>query len=217
MGMGDESRVIEIEGLGFGYPHGERVLDGLDFRLEEGERVGLVGPNGSGKSTLMLLIMGLLRPGEGEIRVFGRARRTEDDFAEVRRNMGFLFQDSDDQLFCPTVEEDIAFGPLNLGKTHAEAGEIVRECAAALGISGLLKKAIHRLSGGEKRLVALATVIAMRPRCFLLDEPASGLDGEKSALLLAYLKEHAPTCLIASHDHDFLKEVAHRTFRLRSG
>jgi len=214
--MGNEPPVIEIAGLGFGYAHGGRVLGGLDFRLEEGERVGLVGPNGSGKSTLMLLIMGLLLPQEGEIRIFGKPRRTEEDFAEARRSMGFLFQDSDDQLFCPTVEEDIAFGPLNMGKTHAEAGEIVRECASALGISGLLKKAIHRLSGGEKRLAALATVIAMRPRCFLLDEPAAGLDAEKTALLLKYLKGHAPTCLISSHDQDFLKETTHRTFRLRA-
>jgi cobalt/nickel transport system ATP-binding protein len=206
--------MIEIRELVFGYPHGKRVFDGLDFSVRRGERVGLVGPNGAGKSTLMHLVMGLLEPWEGEIRVLGTPRRREKDFHEVRRRVGLLFQDSDDQLFCPTVEEDIAFGPLNLGKSHAEAREIVRQCCGLLGLDGQQKALTHKLSGGEKRLVALASVAAMRPECLLLDEPAAGLDEQKTALLLRYLREYADTYVIASHDRDLLAAATDRVFRI---
>jgi cobalt/nickel transport system ATP-binding protein len=197
--------VIEVRGLGFSYPSGRRVFDGLDFTLREGERIGLTGPNGSGKSTLFHLIMGLIRPDEGEIRVFGKARSREEDFLEIRKLIGLLFQDSDDQLFCPTVEEDIAFGPLNLGKSHEEAREIVEETVRALGLEGIRKRITHRLSEGEKRLAALATVAAMEPRCLLLDEPTAGLDQETTGRLLDYLRDHAKTYVVSSHDREFLE------------
>jgi cobalt/nickel transport system ATP-binding protein len=206
--------MIEASGIRFGYPLGEGVFDGLDFSLQKGGKMALAGPTGSGKSTLMHLLMGLLRPEAGTISVFGRARRSEADFVEVRRRIGLLFQDPDDQLFCPTVEEDIAFGPLNLGVSHAEARALVRETCAQLGIEGLRSRVIHRLSGGEKRLVAFATVIAMKPECLLLDEPTAGLDDEKTDLLLTYLKEHADTYVISSHDRDFISASTDSTFMI---
>ncbi len=209
--------VIEIRGLTFRHPHGKTLFEGLDFTLYEGQRVGLVGPNGSGKTTLFHLIMGLLRPAQGEIRIFGKPCRDEEDFREARRKVGFLFQDSDDQLFYPTVREDIAFGPLNLGRSHAEAREIVKHYCARLGLAGLEDAVTHRLSGGEKRLVALTAVAAMEPRCLLLDEPTSGLDEEKTGLLLAYLRDSAKTCIVATHDRQFLRHAADRVFALRPG
>jgi cobalt/nickel transport system ATP-binding protein len=212
-----EGTVIEIKDLAFSHHHGKTIFTGLNMSLLHGERIGLVGPNGSGKTTLMHLIMGLHKPSSGEIKVFGEPRVNEDDFKDVRKRVGLLFQDSDDQLFCPTVREDVAFGPLNLGKTHDEAATIVKDTLSVLGIGGLEDEVTHHLSGGEKRLVALATVIAMRPECYLLDEPTDGLDSEKASLLLKYLKEHASTYLIATHDREFLKAACDRVYELRDG
>jgi cobalt/nickel transport system ATP-binding protein len=206
--------LIEMRSLRFGYPRGKRVFHSFDFTLFEGERVGVVGPNGVGKSTLLRLIMGLEASDGGELHILGKKREKEEDFFEVRRKIGFLFQDTDDQLFCPTVEEDIAFGPLNLGYTHEEARAIVGECTRTLGMQGLEKQVTHRLSGGEKRLVALASVMAMRPLCYLLDEPTTGLDETHTGLLLRHLKEHARTSLIASHDRRFLKKTTDRIFTI---
>jgi cobalt/nickel transport system ATP-binding protein len=206
--------LIETRGLCFRYPGGGEALSGVDFTLREGERVGLVGPTGSGKTTLLHIVMGLLRPSGGEVRIFGKPRRKEEDFLEVRRRVGFLFQEADDQLFCPTVEEDVAFGPLNLGLSHGEARQAVHAATSALGIEGLQKKVTHKLSGGEKRLVALATVIAMRPECYILDEPTSGLDEEKLRRVLTFLGAEARTLLVASHDRRFLAQAADRVFVL---
>lgn len=206
--------LIEIGDLSFSYPQGKSVFEGLNFSLKKGQRVGLIGPNGSGKTTLFHLIMGLLRPQSGELRVFGTLREKEEDFPEVRRRIGLLFQDSDDQLFCPTVEEDIAFGPMNLGKSLQEAREIVRESCEMLGLGGLEKEVTHRLSDGEKRLVALTTVVAMQPECFLLDEPTAGLDRATTERLSRYLRDYAQTYVIASHDHEFLKGVTDPPFVL---
>jgi cobalt/nickel transport system ATP-binding protein len=207
--------VIEIENLSFGYPNGKNVFNDLNFSFKKGERIGLTGPNGAGKTTLFYLIMGILKPHSGEMRIFGRTRKNEKDFSEVRQKIGLLFQDSEDQLFCPTVEEDIAFGPLNLSKTHAEARTIVRKTCERLGLNGFEKKVTHRLSGGEKRLVALATVMAMSPECFLLDEPIAGLDEATTERFLRYLKEYADTYIIISHDHEFLKNAVDKIYRLR--
>jgi cobalt/nickel transport system ATP-binding protein len=165
----------------------------------------------------MHLMMGLLKPSSGEIRVFGKPRVTEEDFKEVRRKVGLLFQDSDDQLFCPTVQEDVAFGPLNLGKTHDEAATIVKDTLRVLGIGKLEEEVTHHLSGGERRLVALATVIAMRPECYLLDEPTDGLDADKVRLLLEYLRENSKTYLISSHDREFLRAAVDSVYELKDG
>ncbi|MEW6001163.1 MAG: ABC transporter ATP-binding protein [Nitrospirota bacterium] len=209
-----EEYLIEIWDLGFSYANGRKVFDGLNFSLKRRERIGLTGPNGAGKTTFFHLITGLLKPDSGEIKIFGKVRRHEKDFIEVRQKIGLLFQDSDDQLFSPTVEEDIAFGPLNLGKSLEETRTIVRETCERLGLSGFEKRVTHRLSGGEKRLVALATVVAMNPECYLLDEPITGLDEKTADKFLRYLKEHADTYVIITHDRGFLKGAVDRIYML---
>ena len=213
--MGQKETVIDIRGLDFCYPYGKEVFEGLNFSLKRGEMVGLTGANGAGKTTLFHLIMGLLKPEAGEIEIFSKVRKEEKDFMEVRRRVGLLFQDSDDQLFCPTVEEDIAFGPLNLGKSRGEAKAVVRETCERLGLKGFERKVAHRLSGGEKRLVALATVAAMNPECFLLDEPIAGLDEATTDRFLRYLKECGKTYVIITHDREFLKSAVDKVYLLR--
>lgn len=209
--------LIKISDLHFSYQNGKMVFQGLDFSLKKGERIGLVGPNGAGKTTLFHIVMGLLKPLSGSIEIFQRVRKAEADFLEVRQRIGLLFQDSDDQLFCPTVEEDIAFGPLNLGKSHKEAQEIVKETCAKLGLSGYETRITHRLSGGEKRRVALATVMAMQPECYLFDEPTSGLDEASTQSFLEYLNEQAGTYVMITHNHDLLSKNIDRVFRLSDG
>lgn len=142
---------FELQEITFAYPGRPAVLNGAAFQVDDLDRIALVGPNGSGKSTLLHVMVGLLRPQAGEIKAFGRPRHREADFAEVRERAGLLFQDSEDQLFCPTVMEDVAFGPLNLGKSRAEVTEIVRRTLAQLGLQGYEDRITHRLSGGEKR------------------------------------------------------------------
>jgi cobalt/nickel transport system ATP-binding protein len=212
-----DSQILNIRDLHFGYQNGDEVFRGLNFILQRTERVGLVGPNGAGKTTLLHLIMGLQRPSSGSIEIFDRLRKTERDFDEVRQRIGFLFQESDDQLFCPTVEEDIAFGPLNLGKSHDEARIIVKETCEKLGLGGYEKRITHRLSGGEKRLVALATVVAMHPECYLLDEPTAGLDEATTRRFLDYLKQYTETYIIITHNHEVLKEAVDKVYAVNGG
>ena len=197
--------LIELEQVGFAYVPLRPVLRDLDFVLEKGERVSLLGANGSGKTTLFHLIMGLLMPDSGSLRVFGEERRERKDFDEVRRRIGLLFQDSDDQLFSPTVAEDIAFGPFNLGKSREDVLRIVKETLAVLGLEGFEDRVTYKLSGGEKRLVALGTVLAMRPEVLLLDEPVIGLDEEHRNRFVNILKESNLSYIVISHDHDFLE------------
>ena len=193
-------RLIKLKDISFSYPGGLAVLKGLNFELHDHEKVGLIGPNGSGKTTLFHIIMGLLKPLAGEINILDKARTIEPDFREVREKIGLLFQDSDDQLFSPTVAEDIAFGPLNLGKSSQEAKVIVKETLAELGMPGFENRVTYNLSGGEKRLVALATVLAMNPKVLLLDEPTAGLDSDVTKKITAILKNHFHTYIITSHD-----------------
>lgn len=211
------NRILKISDLRFGYQDEKEVFRSLNFDLTAKERVGLVGPNGAGKTTLFHVIMGLQKPLSGSVEIFGGIRRTEHDFTEVRQRVGFLFQESDDQLFCPTVEEDIAFGPLNLGKTHGEARMIVKETCEKLGLSGYEKRVTHRLSGGEKRLVALATVVAMQPDFYLLDEPTAGLDEPTTGRFLDYLKRYADTYIIITHDRDLLSHAVDKVYLLTDG
>lgn len=211
------NRILTIEDLHFSYQNGKKVFHGLNFSLARDERVGLVGANGAGKTTLFHLIMGLQKPSSGTIEIFNKERKTESDFMEVRQRIGFLFQESDDQLFCPTVEEDIAFGPLNLGKSHDEAHLIVKETCEKLGLTGYEKRITHRLSGGEKRLVALATVVAMHPECYLLDEPTAGLDEATTGRFLEYLKQYADTYIIITHNHELLADIADKVYALTEG
>jgi len=208
--------LLELRGIGFGYP-GRGVLTGIDLSLMPGDRVALVGPNGAGKSTLLHLLVGLHRPTAGEVRAFGRVRRSERDFHEVRGRVGLLFQEADDQLFCPTVLEDVAFGPLNLGRSPAEARADAHQTLAVLGLAGFADRVTHRLSTGERRLVALATVLAMHPEVLLLDEPTSGLDEATEARMTAHLAGLPQAMIIVSHDRAFLGRLANRALLLADG
>jgi cobalt/nickel transport system ATP-binding protein len=208
---------VLLEGVSFSYPPNRIVLSDCELVLKRSERVGLTGPNGSGKSTLLGLIVGLLHPTAGRVEVFGKARRRENDFHEVRRRVGLLFQDSDDQLFCPTVAEDVAFGPLNLGKLREEVRCIVAQTLDALGLGGYEDRITYKLSGGEKRLVALATVLAMEPEVLLLDEPTSGLDDDAAERVTGVLRQLPQAMVIASHDEQLLACLCTRRLRLAAG
>lgn len=208
--------LIKLRDIDFYYDN-RKILSSLNLDIYEGDKIGLIGPNGSGKTTLLHIIMGLLKPQKGTVEIFGKVRVKERDFTEVRQKIGFLFQDSDNQLFCPTVKEDIAFGPLNLGKTKEEAIQIVKETCKILGLEGFEDRVTHKLSGGEKRLVALATVIAMNPLCFLLDEPTSGIDENTIEKIISFLRLNTKTFLVVSHDKDFLRSVAEKIFILKDG
>ncbi|MCF8015730.1 MAG: energy-coupling factor ABC transporter ATP-binding protein [Chromatiaceae bacterium] len=208
--------LVELKELTFGY--GARpLLREIDLRIGRHERVALIGPNGAGKSTLLQLIVGLLAPSAGQVRVLGRECRSEADFRVARAKVGLVFQQSDDQLFCPTVLDDVAFGPLNLGRSPAEAAAAAEHTLAALGLEGYGPRVTHRLSGGEKRLVALATVLAMDPELLLLDEPTSGLDTRSEARLLDHLDALPQAMLIVSHDQRVLERLSTRALLLHQG
>ncbi len=208
--------LLELRGVGFRYPD-RPVLDGLDFALHLGDRTALVGSNGAGKTTLLHLLVGLKRPSAGQVLAFGTPCRTESEFVPVRTRVGLLFQDSDDQLFCPTVLEDVAFGPLNLGQTPARARAAAERTLAVLGLAGFAERVTHRLSAGEKRLVALATVLAMEPTVLLLDEPTNGLDEATEERLIGHLAGLDQAMVIVSHDRRFLERLATRAVRLAEG
>jgi cobalt/nickel transport system ATP-binding protein len=200
--------LIELENITFAYPGASHpVFQDFYYQLLPGEHIGLIGPNGSGKTTLLHLIMGLLRPQAGSIVVFGQEVKKEKDFVEVRRKVGLLFQNADDQLFCPTVLEDVAFGPLNLGKPPDEAIRIARETMARLGLTGFEDRVTYKLSGGEKKLVSLATILAMEPQLLLLDEPTAGLDEKTKERLIHILNHLDIGYMIVSHEHDFLNHT----------
>lgn len=209
--------LFRLSGISFAYDPERPVLREASFRLAPAEKVALTGPNGAGKTTLFLLMVGLLKPAAGTLEAFGALRRSERDFREVRARAGILFQDSDDQLFCPTVAEDVAFGPLNLGHSPAEARAIVAETLALLGLDGLADRVTHKLSAGQKRLVALATVLAMRPEVLLLDEPTNALDEATEARLTRILLDLPQAMAIISHDRAFLDRLATREVRIEGG
>jgi cobalt/nickel transport system ATP-binding protein len=200
--------LIELHNLTFAYPGTSRpVFQDFNFQLLPGERLGLIGPNGCGKSTLLHLIMGLLRPQAGRMVIFGQEVKKELDFLPVRQKVGLLFQNSDDQLFCPTVLEDVAFGPLNQGKPPREAIKIAKGTLARLGLGGFEDRVTYRLSGGEKKLVALATILAMQPQVLLLDEPTTGLDEDNKRRFVHIMQDLDIAYIIVSHEHDFLNHT----------
>lgn len=208
--------IVRLDQVTFRY--GERtVLDACDLELHAGERLGLSGANGSGKTTLLSLIVGLQRPAQGRVIVLGEQRRSEADFREIRGPVGMLFQDSDDQLFSPTVAEDVAFGPFNLGKSRAEVEQIVTRTLSQLGMEEYADRVTYKLSGGEKRLVAIATVLAMEPQVLLLDEPTAGLDEAATERVTEILLGLPQAMLVVSHDREFLKRIATRTARMEAG
>jgi len=209
--------LIELDDVHFAYTPDRRVLRGVDLALGPGERIGLIGPNGCGKTTLLHLVVGLLKPTSGTIRAFGKPRRDESDFHEVRRRAGLVFQDPDDQLFSPTVAEDVAFGPLNLGRSVDEALAIVRDTLDAVGLAGYEERITSKLSTGEKRLASLATVLAMQPEVLLMDEPIAGLDADAAQRVAAILTQINLAMVMISHDRVFLDRVTERTRRIADG
>ena len=210
--------VIKIADLSFAYPSRDYVFKKFNFNFFKGERIGLVGANGSGKTTLFHLIMGLLHPAEGKIEIFEKERKVENDFIEVRERIGLVFQDPDDQLFSPTVAEDIAFGPLNLRKNHQETKKILKETLEILGLSGFEDRITYNLSYGEKRLVSLATVWAMQPEILLLDEPTIWLDEETIEKIVQILNSYLYLAyIIISHDKKFLKETTNCIYLMDNG
>ncbi|MGD9033818.1 MAG: ABC transporter ATP-binding protein [Desulfobacteraceae bacterium] len=215
--MDKNNLLIKLENVSYGYPGGRAVLKGLFFELRDKERIGLIGPNGSGKTTLFHVIMGLLRPGSGKIEIFRRPMRDEKDFRAVRQRIGLLFQDADDQLFSPTVLEDVAFGPLNQGKSVEESKNIASETLNALGLGGFENRITHKLSGGEKKLVSLATVLAMKPKVLLLDEPTTGLDAETTERIIGILKFIDLSYVFISHNMDFIAQTTDKIYGMVDG
>ena len=204
-----------LEDIHFAYRPGRSVLEGANFQLQGGEKVGLIGPNGSGKSTFLHIIMGLLRPSSGTVRLFGKQARSEADFQQARTRIGFVFQNADDQLFSPTVLEDVAFGLLNLGVKPDEARRRALETLKELDLEGFGDRITHRLSGGEKRMVALATVLAMKPDVLLLDEPNSGLDEKTYERIIQVLQDLSIGFVIVSHEYDFLARTTQSIYAVQ--
>jgi cobalt/nickel transport system ATP-binding protein len=209
--------IIELRQVTFAYPGAPRpVFQDFNFQLLPDNHIGLTGPNGCGKTTMLHLIMGLLRPQAGSIVIFGEEVKKEQDFVQVRQQVGLLFQNPDDQLFCPTVIEDVAFGPLNQGKTPAEAVGIARETMTRLGLAGFEDRVTYKLSGGEKKLVSLATVLAMHPQLLLLDEPTTGLDEATRHRLVHILQDLDIAYMIVSHEPEFLNHTVKQCCHVHS-
>jgi cobalt/nickel transport system ATP-binding protein len=203
------TQAITVENLSFTYPDGQPALRGVNFHVEEGEALGIIGPNGAGKSTLLLHFNGLLQAEKGAVRIFGQPVGS-DNIKWVRRQVGMVFQDPDDQLFSPTVFDDVAFGPLNLGMPVQAVKATVTCVLDKMGLRGYSGRSPHHLSLGEKRRVAIACVLAMSPPILVLDEPTSNLDPGGKWQLTALLKELTGTRIIVSHDLELVREVCHR-------
>jgi cobalt transport protein ATP-binding subunit len=210
---------IEINNLKYRYHDGTKALRGVSFRVAPGECVALLGPNGSGKSTVLLHLNGILpeHPAEdGAVKILGEAV-TAANLDTIRRRVGLLFQDPDDQLFCPTVQEDVAFGPQQLGLADAEVAERVKKSLAQVGLDGFGRRATHHLSHGEKRRVCLAGVLACEPSILVLDEPTSDLDPRGRREFKALLRQISATKLIATHDLELAVELCSRAIVLDRG
>ncbi len=209
------SCAIHATDLRYAYPSGQPALRGVDLHLEHGERVALLGPNGAGKTTLMLHLNGLLT-GSGELEVAG-LRVGEAPMHDLRTRVGLVFQDPDDQLFMPTVDEDVAFGPLNMGLDRSEVERRVADALAAVGMGDRRGRPPHALSMGERRRVAIATVLAMRPTLLVLDEPSASLDPRARRELLDILETVDRTMLVTTHDLPLAAELCERAVILAAG
>jgi cobalt/nickel transport system ATP-binding protein len=207
---------LDVRGLAFAYPDGVQALYGVDLQVARGERVALLGPNGAGKTTLVLHLNGILGGGLGSVSV-GGLPVTRDTLAEVRRRVGIVFQDPDDQLFLPTVRDDVAFGPANLGLRDAELERRVERALAAVGMNEHADRAPHHLSYGQRRRVALATVLSMDPEVLVLDEPSSNLDPASRRELAEILRSLDTTLLMVTHDLPYALELCPRSVVLSGG
>lgn len=208
--------IVEVKNLRHVYADGTEALRSVSFRITHGESVAIIGANGAGKSTLLLHLNGYLATNEGTIRI-GEFPLNKGTLPEIRRTVGMVFQDPDDQLFMPTVFDDVAFGPLNLGLAGAEVEERVDDALNRVGAGHLRDKPPYRLSGGEKKRVAIATVLAMSPDILVMDEPTSGLDPFARRQLMALLKDFHHTRIFTSHDLDMVLELCERTIVLHEG
>ena len=207
---------LEVDGIAFAYPDGHQALFGVSFRVEKGERVALLGPNGAGKTTLVLQLNGVLLAGAGRVVVAGLPVATEH-LKEIRRRVGIVFQDPDDQLFMPTVAEDVAFGPANLGLRGAELETRVKGALAAVGMEGHAGRPPHHLSFGQRRRVAVATVLAMEPEILILDEPSSNLDPASRRELAEIVTGLDITILMVTHDLPYALQLCPRALIMNGG
>lgn len=208
----NENRLIEVKDVSFAYEKGRPVLQNLTFQVEKGEAVGLIGANGIGKSTLLKMLTGLLEH-EGSIRLFNM-EVCRENLAEIRKRTGYVFQDSDSQLFMPTVYDDLTFGPRNYGIGKAEVEQRVDDALMRTNISHLKHRQNYKLSGGEKRMACIAVILAMQPEIILMDEPSIALDPCNRRTLINTLNGMEETKLIASHDLDMILETCDRVILL---
>ena len=207
--------MIEFRNVSFSYDRQQPVVEGLSFSIRKGESVGLIGANGAGKSTIMKLLLGLLS-GDGQILVDG-LELNKKNLAAVRQKIGFVLQDSDNQMFMPTVYEDMCFGPLNYGLSREETDARVDAVLKSLGIEKLKHSYNHKISGGEKRMAAIATILAMEPEAILMDEPSTALDPVNRRTVINTIRRLPQTKLIASHDLDMILDTCQRVILLSGG
>lgn len=209
-------KAIEIRNVSFTYPDGRKVLSDITLTVFLGEAVGLIGPNGAGKSTLLLHLNGILRSNNGNIRILGLP--VEDKhLKQIRSQVGLVFQNPEDQLFCPTVFDDVAFGPINMGYCEAEVRRRVAQALDGVGMTGSEQRSSHHLSVGEKKRVAIATVLSMSPHVLVIDEPSSNLDPRGKWSLIKLLRELPLTKIIASHDLELVRALCDRTIVMDEG
>lgn len=208
--------IVEIKDLLFAYPDGTSALSGVSFRITHGESVAIVGANGAGKSTLLLHLNGYLTPTKGSIRI-GDFPLTKSTLRDVRRTVGMVFQDPDDQLFMPTVYDDVAFGPLNFGLSPEAVEDRVVQALSTVGALHLKDRPPYKLSGGEKRSVSIATVLSMAPDILVMDEPTSNLDPKARRQLIELLQTFEHTKIIATHDLDMVLDLCERTIVMHEG
>lgn len=207
---------IDVTDLRYHYPDGTPALNGISFRVSHGASLAVVGANGAGKTTLLQHLNGSIIPVEGSVNI-GGSRVSRKTLNDIRKNVGMVFNDPDDQLFMPSVGEDVAFGPLNLGWAHKDVEKKVIDTLLAVDAGHLIERPPFRLSSGEKRRAALATVLVMNPEILVLDEPASGLDPRSRRMLIELLKQFAHTKIIATHDLELALELCDRTLVLADG
>ncbi|MDE6810328.1 MAG: energy-coupling factor ABC transporter ATP-binding protein [Muribaculaceae bacterium] len=207
---------IKFTDVCYTYPSGYKALDGVSFTIQHGEKVALIGLNGAGKSTLLLLTNGLLLPDSGEVNI-GDVPVSKKTLKLVRQSVGMVFQNPDDQLFMPTVGDDVAFGPINMGLPEQEINRRVDSALMAVGCHDLCGRSPMQLSGGQKRSVAIATVLSMEPSVLVMDEPTSNLDLRARRHVIDILKEFNHTLLVATHDIEMIKEVCPRTLLMKDG
>ncbi|MEW6558335.1 MAG: ABC transporter ATP-binding protein [Elusimicrobiota bacterium] len=208
-------QAIEVKNLFYKYPDGIVAIDDLSFSIEENETVGIIGPNGAGKTTLLLCICGIINF-KGEVKIFGN-KMSKDNACELRKKIGFVFQNPDDQLFMPTVFDDIAFGPLQFDESKEEVQKIVKESLEAVSLEGFEKRVSHHLSLGEKKRVTLATALALKPEILILDEPMGNLDPATKREFIELLKHFDCTKVIAGHDLEMIKEISDRIVLINKG